>query len=94
MLISARVIMVLMGQADGVALGGVQALYARLQAQEQRLAELASLRETEQAEARRQLEQSSASLAAAEARAAALEARLARLESIVLASAEATTPAR
>ena len=71
-------------QADGVALGGVQALYARVQTQERQLRELASLRETEQADAQKKMEQATASLAAAEERAAALEARLARLESIVL----------
>lgn len=67
-------------QADGVALGGVQALYARLQAQEQQLRALASLREAEQAEAQQQMERVTASLAAAEERAATFEARLARLE--------------
>ena len=62
----------------------MQALYARVQTQERQLRELASLRETEQADAQKKMEQATASLAAAEERAAALEARLARLESIVL----------
>ena len=76
--------MTLTWQADGVALAGVQALFARVQAQEQQLRELASLRESELAYAQKKMEQATASLAAAEERAATLEGRLARLESIML----------
>ena len=80
-------------QADGVALGGVQALYARLLSQEQRLRDLASRREAEQVEANQKMAQAAAALTAAEERAAMLESRLARLEAIVLQGVEAA-PAR
>ena len=80
-------------QADGVALGGVQALYARLLSQEQRLRDLASRREAEQVEANQKMAQAAAALTAAEERTAMLESRLARLEAVMLQTVEAT-PAR